>query len=253
MIRGQRSAVDNLLQTARREAKLFKSDPNALAFLHSDADGAGPEFAFGRLSTDILSEVRGSIFAPPGADCPRAEIPELYEDEDRKATAAFLSHAVACGVCMDQVNETLGLPSLASRAATDAPPRDKGHKPGGGGSGGMIVIEAAMVNVTGEIAANGGGGSGGADDVAGGDGADGEAGRTDGIRAKGGLGAANQEGGDGADGGAGGNLDGLDSLEAADNGGGGGGGGCGFIAIGTPSLNASSGSISPAVSSWPFP
>lgn len=124
---------------------------------------------------------------------------------------------------------------------------------GGGGSGGMIVIEAPTVNVLGGLVANGGGGGGGADDIVDGNGQNGEAGRGDATRAKGGLGAGTAEGGDGGDGGAGTFLEGATSTEAADNGGGGGGGGVGFIAIGSPSKAVGQATISPALSAWPDP
>jgi RNA polymerase sigma factor (sigma-70 family) len=151
ILRSPRSAVDNLLQTARREARLFKTDPDALAFLHTDRSVSSPQFSFGQLSTDILSEVREAIFQQPGSDCPKANIKDLYHlaESDSNQTegdnpsekpidAAYLAHLVGCRSCLDHVNELLGLPPLASRLTTDeTKATDKKPKSGGGIGGGM--------------------------------------------------------------------------------------------------------------------
>lgn len=99
---------------------------------------------------------------------------------------------------------------------------------GGGGSGGYIGLEAAMVGVSGTLAANGGGGGEGTDRSLAGQ--DGEDGRPDWLRARGGgdTVSAGTEGGDGA---ASSVIAGADVLGTAIAGGGGGGGGAGFILI----------------------
>jgi hypothetical protein len=99
---------------------------------------------------------------------------------------------------------------------------------GGGGSGGYIGIEATMVTITGTLAANGGGGGEGTDRSL--TGADGEDGRSDDTRARGGWGSV-AIGTDGGDGAARGVLAGADVPGISDGGGGGGGGGGGFILI----------------------
>lgn len=146
VLRSPRSAVDNLLQTARREARLFKADPDALAFLHADKSTTSPQFLFGQLSTDILTEVRETLFQKPDAVCPRSDIKILYdaaEMAEKPVTAGFLSHLVTCRVCLDAVNEVLGLPLLASRLSADeTKPTDKKPKSGGGGSGGGMGISS---------------------------------------------------------------------------------------------------------------
>ena len=120
ILRSPRSSVDNLLQTARREARLYKADPKALTFLHSNA--TSPEFSFGQISTDILSEVRRAIFEKAAKDCPRAEITELYEsDSEKPITAGALSHMATCRVCLDSVNE----PGLTDARFADG---DRGAK-----------------------------------------------------------------------------------------------------------------------------
>jgi RNA polymerase sigma factor (sigma-70 family) len=148
ILRSPRSAVDNLLQTARRETRAYKADPDSLTFLHSNA--TSPQFSFGQISSDILSEVRKAIFAKPGADCPKAEIMELYtSDNDKPITASALSHAVSCKACLEAINDGLGLPSLASRTSADEPKHsDKTPKSGGGsggsGGGGMTSTDVFL-------------------------------------------------------------------------------------------------------------
>jgi hypothetical protein len=117
---------------------------------------------------------------------------------------------------------------------------------GGGGAGGMILIESKLVLVSGVMVANGGGGGEGNTN-----GVDGESGRRDALRAKGGsLGDAN--GGDGADGGARGNLDGASTTDLQNGGGGGGGGGAGFVAIACSApMVAGSAITSPQFAAWP--
>lgn len=144
-----RSAVDKLLQAARREAAVFKNDPEALTFLHTDKSKNQPEFKFGQLSTDILTEVREAILAGSGQECPKMEIDEIYQDyktekavADRKPIEAVLAaHLVSCNLCLETVNDRLGLPSLASRLAAEDNTRDNGGsrkppKSGGGSSSG---------------------------------------------------------------------------------------------------------------------
>jgi len=147
VLRSPRSAVDNLLQTARKEAKLFKADPEALTFLHGNKETKPPKFSFGQISTDILSETRDAIFQKPAADCPKPSISDIYKSGDEKTvTAGFLSHVAACKVCLDAINDVLGMPSLASRTAVDGPKQnDKTPKSGGGsGGGGMTSTDTFL-------------------------------------------------------------------------------------------------------------
>ncbi len=143
ILRSPRSAVDKLLQTARREARVYKCDQNALTFLHAGKPTASPQFAFGQISTDILSEVRTASFEQPDDDCPKVSFRELYEsDGERPITAGAMSHLAACKVCLDSVNEILGLPNLASRTTIDElKQNDKTPKSGGGGGGGMTSTD----------------------------------------------------------------------------------------------------------------
>lgn len=145
ILRSPRSAVDNFLQTARREVRAFSRNPETVTFLHTDEKTELPLFSFGHLSPDILSEVRQTIFITPDPDCPKESIITLYQPDTGSSggvNARILAHLVACPVCLEEVNEKLGLPSLASRlSAIEEKPKDK--KPGaGGGSGGGMGIDS---------------------------------------------------------------------------------------------------------------
>ena len=92
----------------------------------------------------------------------------------------------------------------------------------GGGSGGMIVLDAPAITITGQVFANGGGGGeGGEEGVAG---AHGGQPNDAVVRALGG-GGATVNGGDGGGGSAGTELTGEDGDDGSSKGGGGGGGG----------------------------
>lgn len=145
ILKSPRSAVDNLLQTARREARLFKTDPDALAFFNAGKSPSLPQFAFGQVSTDVLTEVREAIFMDSEQSCPKPELADIYRgdgdgngDASKPIDAALLAHLVSCSLCLEKVNELLELPSIASRLSADEDKRDTGGTPpkSGGGSGG---------------------------------------------------------------------------------------------------------------------
>lgn len=144
ILKSPRSAVDNLLQTARREVKAFRQNPEALTFLNSPETTDVPNFSFGQVSPDILSEVRKAVFMTSGSDCPTPETKALYTPgEESLITAKALAHLATCRICLDSVNEMLGLPSLASRLfATEEGSKDDKPKTGGGSGGGMGVDSA---------------------------------------------------------------------------------------------------------------
>ena len=115
---------------------------------------------------------------------------------------------------------------------------------GGGGTGGHIILEAANINLGGNVGANGGGGGeGGVDfggsDIDGNDGADGALSATG---ANGGSGAS-QFGGNGGDGSTQSNLDG--EIANGDDGGGGGGGGAAGYIVFRGTVNDNGGITSP--------
>jgi len=99
---------------------------------------------------------------------------------------------------------------------------------GGGGSGGYVGLEATTLLIVGVLAANGGAGGEGCNRST--TGADGEDGRPDDVRARGGSGSGS-EGTDGGDGTASSIVTGEDVSGLENGGGGGGGGGAGFILL----------------------
>jgi RNA polymerase sigma factor (sigma-70 family) len=133
LLKVKRSAVDNLLQTARREARLYNSDPNSITFLAADKSIRIPEFHFGQLSSDILTEVRQAIFEEPTTNCPIAHLREIYakpatvapESNDGPVNAGLLAHIVACQSCLDEATEILGIPNLSTRISSDTEGSEK--------------------------------------------------------------------------------------------------------------------------------
>ena len=119
---------------------------------------------------------------------------------------------------------------------------------GGGGSGGMIGLEAESSTLQGSavLTANGGGGGGGGN----GAGMDGEDAPVDGVQAQGGIGE-NAQGGNGGHGGHGTTLDGFPGGVAPARGGGGGGGAAGFIVYYGVAPSGAATRISPAPTTIP--
>jgi hypothetical protein len=129
-------------------------------------------------------------------------------------------YVIAKGSIM--VNGTINASGDAGEAG--GPITDGGS---GGGSGGMIGLDAPMVSVAGQLFANGGGGGEGGV-AAPATSSDGQVCTAALDAAQGGAGSA---GGDGGNGSAGTALDGTDGLNGGANGDGGGGGGTGVIKI----------------------
>jgi RNA polymerase sigma factor (sigma-70 family) len=148
ILRVKRSAVDNLLQIARREARLYNADPSSITFLAADKLIHIPEFRFGQLSDDILTEVKAAIFHEPTPQCPIAWLSDVYTQKDTSDTeyetsnessvdCSLLAHIVSCQPCLNKVNNLLGIPDLNARVPTDTQGSDKTPKSGGGrGNGG---------------------------------------------------------------------------------------------------------------------
>lgn len=133
-----RAAVDNFLKGARSEAKLFLQNPEALVFMRDDASLNLPAFDFGRVSPEILAELRRTIFSSLTESCLSKEyIQTLYAEGSREAIdVTTLSHIVSCSTCLDEVNKHLGIPPLSDRQAIETLGRDNRPTGGGGPSGG---------------------------------------------------------------------------------------------------------------------
>lgn len=139
ILRTPRTAVDNLLKTARCEAKLYCQNPEALSFMRKGEASHPTEVGFGRVTPDILAELRHAIFQSRRGECPSVnDLERLFTSGDRApVNTGTLAHVVSCLSCLDEINRLLGLPALSSRWEAEATAPDKRSKGGDGrGTGG---------------------------------------------------------------------------------------------------------------------
>ncbi|HEX8163549.1 MAG TPA: sigma-70 family RNA polymerase sigma factor [Pyrinomonadaceae bacterium] len=142
-------AVKVRLRIARCEAKACLEDPKSLVFFGSDLVPEAVPTGFARTHEDFLSELRETIFRSRSGECfSTRHIENIYlSTEGKPIDTKDLAHVVTCLVCLDTVNQVLGLPPLSERYPTDsagkAPRSKKG--PGGGAPGGGMTGEGAAV------------------------------------------------------------------------------------------------------------
>ena len=145
ILRTRRNVVDKWLALARREAKLFLENPDGLVFMSKAASETTPGTASlqatmrAHSSTgDLFQELRTQIFRSVQGKCfSREELAALYApDNHLTIDCAQLAHLVSCAICLDEVNKTLRLPTLAERNPFDVIGRDPRSKGGDGGKGG---------------------------------------------------------------------------------------------------------------------
>lgn len=139
-----RHTVDQWQAVARREAKVFVSEPNRLRFVDGKTAAVRPWTMYPASDVDLMRALRGMIFSSRQGACLSRETLQLaYLPGRREALSALeLAHVVSCRSCLDTVNTILGLPLLAERypgegCSREEPPRDAG---GSGGSGGVLTV-----------------------------------------------------------------------------------------------------------------
>jgi RNA polymerase sigma factor (sigma-70 family) len=138
-------AVDNLLSIGRREARTWLQAPNHLHLLQSN-EHALPRTMGLVDSANVLRDLQAAIFRSNETACPQeADLKALYASHRQPIECLDLAHVVACRRCLDEVNDTLGLPRLAERHADEGidsrkrPPRGPGAgRTGGGASRGAV-------------------------------------------------------------------------------------------------------------------
>jgi DNA-directed RNA polymerase specialized sigma24 family protein len=135
------AAVKERLRLARAEAKLYLSDPSRLNVIREDNTKERPHAEIGRLSDDLLQELRRTIFDARAGKCfTKKELHDLYSTEDEtKLSTEAVAHLVSCSKCLDEVNRFLGLPPLAERFATDMIGKDTRKRGGPGASSGKTA------------------------------------------------------------------------------------------------------------------
>lgn len=144
-----RAAVDKWISLARGEAKASLEKDGKLAFL---AKTELPEVQISDLvhkPADLLAEMKSTIFRSRQGEClDQTSLASIYDPRELKPVECLhLAHIVSCQVCLDGVNEVLGLDLLATRNATDTLTRDsrkrddddKGGSGGGGADGGGMT------------------------------------------------------------------------------------------------------------------
>ena len=139
-----RHTVDQWQAVARREAKVFLSEPNRLRFVDAKTSAVRPWTMYPASDVDLMRALRGMIFSSRQGTCLSSETLQLsYLPGRRDALSApELAHVVSCRSCLDAVNTILGLPLLAERypaedCSREEPPHDAG---GSGGSGGIPYV-----------------------------------------------------------------------------------------------------------------
>ncbi len=135
VLRSSRRAVDEWLGIARREAKLFLTDPGALRFM-TRVPGIEPSTVnFTQTSEELLHELREQIFRSRHRAClPVKHLERLYRAEgggtvDRES----LAHIVSCPRCLGEVNRLLDVSPLSDRHPPDMLGPDSPRSGGRGG------------------------------------------------------------------------------------------------------------------------
>jgi RNA polymerase sigma factor (sigma-70 family) len=138
VLRITRPAVKDRLRLARAEARLYLNDSDRLNLIHDLRPEERPRVEVGRLSDNLLTELRQTIFSACEGRCfSRKQLADFYTSDNAGAlTVENLAHIVTCAKCLDEVNRIVGLPLLAERYTTDPIGKDTRKKGGPGGSSG---------------------------------------------------------------------------------------------------------------------
>ena len=142
-----RGAVDELLRTARAEARQYLASPGSLGFVGNNLPPAFSRTGTGRNAEDLLSELRQLVWRSQKNDVCASigDLKALYQsDELASIDTNDVAHIVSCERCLDEVNRLLDLPLLSTRypmntLGKDTRPKDKqggGGPTGAGGVGG---------------------------------------------------------------------------------------------------------------------
>src|SRR6266545_5443628 len=133
ILRTSRGAVDVALRTARAEAKTYVADPKSLAFIVENPKAGPPTPTTTEASEDPLGDLCNLIFRSSSGEClPIHDLQSLFESRNEEAVdCRTLAHLVSCEVCLDTVNEVLGLPLLSTRQPEQTMRKDSRKKSGG--------------------------------------------------------------------------------------------------------------------------
>jgi hypothetical protein len=127
--------VDEFLRLARREARLFCTDPTQIAFLTKTH--TMPAIPDARVVDDpvrFVQVLREAVFASSTTPCDGAQMTAIYESNEQHAIPSdVLAHVVSCRPCLDRVNALVSLPTGRERFPDDTFGPDAGSSgtPGG--------------------------------------------------------------------------------------------------------------------------
>ena len=133
-----REAVEERLRIARNEVRQYLHDPKSLRFMSREPVESMqlPRMGFAQPTDQLLRDLRQTIFDSCKGDCLTGkQLRQIYENEKSVVDSLLLAHLVSCPHCLDEVNDTLGLPPLSERFATDTLKTDSRFKGGDGGGG----------------------------------------------------------------------------------------------------------------------
>jgi RNA polymerase sigma factor (sigma-70 family) len=131
VLRSPRRAVDDWLLIARREAKLHLESPHRFALLKHIPGAETYDIASGQ-TPGFLSELRSAVFHSCRGSClAKEQLRVMYfSTEAGSIDCPTLAHIVSCRICLDKVNELLGLARLSDRYPTDMTGPDTESKGG---------------------------------------------------------------------------------------------------------------------------
>jgi RNA polymerase sigma factor (sigma-70 family) len=144
IVAASRHCVDQWQRLARREVKVFMSEPGRLRFVNARRLAEQTEIKSAASGGDLMTELRQMIFRSCQGECLAAEeLRDIYSSGNSEAlTTARLAHIVSCRICLDKVNVLLGLPLLDQRYQPEPPDQEpppyddgSGGASGGGASG----------------------------------------------------------------------------------------------------------------------
>jgi DNA-directed RNA polymerase specialized sigma24 family protein len=132
IMRTSRQVVDNSLRVARREARAYLDNPNALAFIARDEPVDPRPISFKATTPDFFNELRFTIYRSRKGACLSArQLQDVYQSaETAGLKTQLLAHIVSCQRCLDEVNKLLGLPPLSDRHPPDMAGPDTRKKGG---------------------------------------------------------------------------------------------------------------------------
>lgn len=118
LLHSSRNIVDVQLRSARYEVLACLLEAPADVSEAERTSSNRPRNT-GGLAPDLLSELRDVIFATCKGEClSRPQLEKLYV-KNTAITRGTLNHLVSCPVCLDAVNDLLGMPPLSERNVMD--------------------------------------------------------------------------------------------------------------------------------------